>query len=103
MGWWLINADTLAGGRFVVSALAETSACLHLLDGGAAAHPGERAWLGAHLGAYRETLRREPVTAALVEAALGVKTKWTADFLTPPHPGVGSPAFHEELAVVRRT
>ncbi|MFI0482851.1 transcriptional regulator [Actinomadura sp. 9N215] len=103
MGWWLIDADTLAGGRFAVSALAETSACLRLLDGDTAAHPGERAWLGAHRDAYREALRREPVTAALLEAALGVRTKWTADFLTPPHPGVGSPTFHEELDAVRRT
>ncbi|TMR01595.1 helix-turn-helix transcriptional regulator [Actinomadura soli] len=103
MGWWLVNADTLAGGRFVVSALAETSACLRLLDAGAAAHPGERAWLDAHLAAYRRLLQREPVTAALLDAALGVTTKWTADFLTPPHPGVGAPTFHEELATVRRT
>ncbi|TDB88631.1 transcriptional regulator [Actinomadura sp. KC216] len=103
MGWWLINADTLAGGRFVVSALAETTASLRLLASGTAAHPGEAAWLDAHLAAYRRLLRREPVTAALLDAALGVTTKWTADFLTPPHPGAGSPAFHEELATVRRT
>ncbi|MFI0408161.1 ArsR/SmtB family transcription factor [Actinomadura sp. 3N508] len=103
MGWWLINADTLAGGRFVVSALAETIASLRLLESGTAAHPGERAWLDAHRPAYRRLLQREPVTAALLDAALGVTTKWTADFLTPPHPGVGSPAFHEELATVRRT
>jgi DNA-binding transcriptional ArsR family regulator len=103
MGWWLINADTLAGGRFVVSALAETTACMKLLDKGAASHPGERAWLDAHLPAYRRMLRQEPVTAALLEAALGTRTKWIADFLTPPHPGVGSPAFHEELAAMRRT
>ncbi|WUI02718.1 helix-turn-helix domain-containing protein [Spirillospora sp. NBC_00431] len=103
MGWWLVDADTLAGGRFVVSALAETTACLETLDKGTAAHPGERAWLDAHLAAYRRLLRREPVTAALLEAALGLRTRWIADFLTPPHPGVGSPTFHEELATVRRT
>jgi DNA-binding transcriptional ArsR family regulator len=103
VGWWLISADTLAGGRFVVSALAETTACLKILDKGAAAHPGERAWFDAHLAAYRRMLRREPVTAALLEAALGARTRWNADFLTPPHPGVGSPTFHEELAAVRGT
>ncbi|SFN30402.1 winged helix-turn-helix domain-containing protein [Actinomadura madurae] len=101
--WWLINADTLAGGRFVVSALAETTACLRALHAGTAAHPGERAWFDAHLAAYRQVLRREPVTAALLEAALGARTKWSADFLTPPHPGTGSPEFHEELATIRRT
>ncbi|WP_149261837.1 winged helix-turn-helix transcriptional regulator [Actinomadura sp. K4S16] len=103
MGWWLVDADTLASGRFVVSALAETTACLKLLEKGVAAHPGERAWLDVHLPAYRRTLRRDPVTAALLHAALGTRTKWNADFLTPPHPGAGSPAFHEELAAVRRT
>ncbi|WP_433473753.1 ArsR/SmtB family transcription factor [Spirillospora sp. CA-142024] len=103
MGWWLINADTLAGGRFVVSALAETTACMKVLDRGDAAHPGERAWLDAHLDAYRRMLRQEPITAALLKAALGTKTRWIADFLTPPHPGVGSPTFDEELATVRRT
>ncbi|MGH3244036.1 MAG: ArsR/SmtB family transcription factor [Spirillospora sp.] len=103
MSCWLVDADTLAGGRFVVSALAETTACLKLLDGATAAHPGERAWLDEHLPEYRRMLRREPVTAALLDAALGVRTRWIADFLTPPHPGVGSPTFHEELATVGRT
>ncbi|MBO2454479.1 helix-turn-helix transcriptional regulator [Actinomadura barringtoniae] len=103
MGFWLISADTLAGGRFVVSALAETTACLKLLDKAEAAHPGERAWLDAHLGAYRRRLADDPITAQLVDAALGRTTKWNADFLTPPHPGVGSPGFHEEVAVIRRT
>ncbi|NDU71873.1 ArsR family transcriptional regulator [Actinomadura sp. DSM 109109] len=103
MSLWRVNADTLASGRFVVSALAEATACVRLLEKGAAAHPGERAWLDAHLPAYRLMLRRDPVTAALLDAALGARTRWTADFLTPPHPGVGSPSFQEELDAVRRT
>ncbi|GAA2287275.1 winged helix-turn-helix domain-containing protein [Actinomadura luteofluorescens] len=103
MGLWVVNADTLASGRFVISALAETTACVKLLEKAAAAHPGERAWLDAHLPAYRRMLRRDPVTAALLDAALGARTRWNADFLTPPHPGAGSPPFHEELDVVRRT
>ncbi|GAA4322806.1 winged helix-turn-helix domain-containing protein [Actinomadura luteofluorescens] len=103
MSLWTVNADTLASGRFVVSALAETTACVKLLEKGAAAHPGERAWLDAHLPAYHLMLRRDPVTADLLDAALGARTRWNADFLTPPHPGAGSPPFQEELEVVRRT
>ena len=45
MGWWQVNADTLAGSRFVLSPLAETTASLIVLDRGAAAHSGERGWL----------------------------------------------------------
>ena len=48
MGWWLVNADTLAGSRFTVSALAETTASLKHLEWGTGGHPGERAWLDAH-------------------------------------------------------
>ena len=31
MGWWEVNADTLARSRFVVSPLDEALACLKLL------------------------------------------------------------------------
>ncbi|MET9088214.1 helix-turn-helix domain-containing protein [Streptomyces sp. NPDC004237] len=81
MGWWQLNADTLARSRFVVSPFAETFASLRLLHGGTAAHPGERAWLDARLPGYRARLAADPVTAALVRAGLG--RVWTADFLTP--------------------
>ncbi len=81
MGWWQINADTLARSRFVLSPLAETFACLKLLHAGTAAHPGERAWLDAHLPAYRRRLAADPVTARLVRSGLG--REWIADFLTP--------------------
>ncbi|OSC52809.1 transcriptional regulator, partial [Streptomyces sp. 4F] len=63
MGWWQINADTLARSRFVVSPLAETFACLKLLHADVAAHPGERAWLDTHLPAHRRRLADDPVTA----------------------------------------
>ena len=33
MGWWQVNADTLAGSRFVLSPLAETFAGLKMLFG----------------------------------------------------------------------
>ncbi|MFF8592533.1 helix-turn-helix domain-containing protein [Streptomyces sp. NPDC015220] len=81
MGWWQVNADTLAGSRFVLSPLAETFASLKLLHAGAGGHPGEQAWLRAHLPAYRRRLADDPVTALLVRAGLG--RNWIADFLTP--------------------
>ncbi|MEW9551870.1 DUF5937 family protein [Nonomuraea sp. NPDC050783] len=98
MGWWLIGADTLAGGRFVVSPLAETTASLLALAKGTAAHPAGQRWLDAHLPAYRARL--DPVTALLVHAALG--QEWLADFCTPP-PAEEERTFAEELEVVRRT
>ncbi|MEW2164020.1 winged helix-turn-helix domain-containing protein [Streptomyces sp. NPDC007084] len=97
MGWWQVNADTLAGSRFVLSPLAETFACLKLLHAGVAAHPGEQAWLDAHLPAYRARLAADPVTALLVRSGLG--RGWTADFLTPaPY---GDESFETEVARVR--
>ena len=100
MGWWQVSADTLARSRFVISPLAETTACLFALHRATAAHPGERAWLDAHLPAYRQRLADDPVTALLVQAARG--HRWTADFLTvPPHED--EPAFADELARIRAT
>ncbi|MER6452889.1 ArsR family transcriptional regulator [Streptomyces sp900105245] len=97
MGWWQLNADTLARSRFVVSPLAETFACLKLLHAGEGAHPGERDWLRAHLPGYRARSAADPVTALLVRAGLG--REWIADFLTPaPRGGEG---FADEVARVR--
>ncbi|MEU0384321.1 ArsR family transcriptional regulator [Streptomyces chartreusis] len=97
MGWWQVNADTLAGSRFVLSPLAETFASLRLLHTGVATHPGERRWLDAHLPAYRRRLARDPVTALLVRSGLG--PEWIADFLTPT-PRAGE-TFADEVARVR--
>ncbi|MEU8645263.1 ArsR family transcriptional regulator [Streptomyces sp. NPDC048674] len=97
MGWWQVNADTLAGSRFVLSPLAETFACLKLLHAGVAAHPGEQAWLDTHLPAYGGRLAADPVTALLVRSGLG--RGWIADFLTPtPY---GDEPFETEIARVR--
>lgn len=97
MGWWQINADTLAAGRFVLSPLSETFAALKLLHSATAAHPGERAWLDAHLPGYRARLAADPITARLVRAGLG--KDWIADFLTPtPRDGE---TFEEGVARVR--
>ncbi|MBP2052728.1 DNA-binding transcriptional ArsR family regulator [Streptomyces griseochromogenes] len=97
VGWWQLNADTLARSRFVLSPLAETFASLKLLHSGQGAHPGEREWLRAHLPGYRARLAADPVTARLVRAGLG--RDWIADFLTPtPRAGEG---FADEVARVR--
>ncbi|MET7681415.1 ArsR family transcriptional regulator [Streptomyces sp. NPDC005423] len=81
MGWWQVNADTLARSRFVLSPFAETFAALRLLHSGRAAHPGERAWLHEQLPGYRARLAADPVTGPLIRAGLG--RAWIADFLSP--------------------
>jgi DNA-binding transcriptional ArsR family regulator len=101
VGWWRISTDTLAESRFVVSALAETTACLLTLAKDVAAHPGERDWLGAHLPAYRARLADDPVTALLVRSA--VRPGWIADFVTPTPSGEADLTFDAELAPIRET
>ncbi|ADB30607.1 transcriptional regulator, ArsR family [Kribbella flavida DSM 17836] len=101
MGWWQLDADTLARSRFVVSEFTETVAGLASLTRGSAAHPGERAWLATHLSPYRLLLEREPVTAQLVRAAFSAT--WIADFLTPTPPAEGEVPFADEVARVRAT
>lgn len=105
MGWWEINADTLANSRFVVSPLCETTASLMVLEKGSPAYPAERRWLDEHGPAYRERTA-DPVTALLVRVALG-RHRWIADFLTPvpggEGPAQGAAEFHDELAHIRQT
>jgi DNA-binding transcriptional ArsR family regulator len=107
LGWWEVNADTLANSRFVASPLLETAAALMLLESGTAAHPAERRWLDTHRPAYRERLAADRVTALLVPVALG-RHRWIADFVTPVPPPEGAArkgeaAFDEELARIRET
>jgi DNA-binding transcriptional ArsR family regulator len=101
VGLWQVDADTLAGSRFVVSALDETIACLRTLERNTAAHPGQRRWLDAHVPAYRERLSDDPVTALLVR--VGLTTHWNADFLTPTPTGEGEPAFADQVTRIRQT
>ncbi|WP_436522030.1 ArsR/SmtB family transcription factor [Actinoplanes sp. HUAS TT8] len=100
MGWWQINADTLATSRFVLSPLAETTAGLMRLRWDTAEFPTDREWLRAHRPGYLERLAADPVTAELVEAAL--RPHWIADFVAPPPEEVEQP-FEDEVAVVRNT
>ncbi|MFD3654913.1 ArsR/SmtB family transcription factor [Streptomyces sp. NPDC058620] len=105
MGWWEVNADTLANSRFVVSPLCETTAGLMVLAKDSATHPAERRWLDRHGPAYRERTS-DPVTALLVRVALG-RHRWIADFLTPvprrEGPAQGAADFYDELARIRET
>lgn len=103
MGWWQVDADTLAGSRFVVSPLTEAVASLRALEDGRAAHPGERAWLDAHLPAYRARQAEDPVAALLVRSAFG--RTWNADFITPTPTGepLTEQTFETELTRIRDT
>ncbi|WP_405747082.1 winged helix-turn-helix domain-containing protein [Streptomyces sp. NBC_01525] len=101
MSWWQVNADTLAGSRFVTSPLAEAVAGLKTLQRGSAAHVGERRWLEAHLPGYQDHLAGDPVTATLVGAALG--HRWNATFLTPTPLAEDDPTFAQELEHIRST
>ncbi|BAL86718.1 putative ArsR-family transcriptional regulator [Actinoplanes missouriensis 431] len=99
MGWWNVDADTLAGSRFVRSPLAETLAVLIRLHRGTAESPGEL--LSGHRDArraYRARLAADPVDAALVDAVF--RPRWIADFVSPAPPLV-EVSFAEEVAVVR--
>jgi DNA-binding transcriptional ArsR family regulator len=99
MGWWIVSADTLAASRFVISPLAETTASLLVLHRREAAHPGEKAWLDAHLPAYTQRLAGDPLVARAVRAALG--RRWIADVFAPAPLGDGEQPFAAELAGIR--
>ncbi|MFI1988059.1 ArsR/SmtB family transcription factor [Actinoplanes sp. NPDC020271] len=100
MGWWQVDADTLATSRFVLSPRAEATAGLMRLRWDTAEIPSDREWLRAHRPAWRERLAADPITAELVEAAL--RPHWIADFVAPPPAEVEQP-FEDEVAVVRDT
>ncbi|MQY10423.1 hypothetical protein SRB5_05310 [Streptomyces sp. RB5] len=102
MGLWLLDTDTLAGSRFSVSALAETTSAFLALDYGAGGHPGHRAWLARHLPAYRALLAADPALGPLTDAVVGHRN-WLADFLTPASAYEPGRSFEEELARIRAT
>ena len=95
MGWWQVNADTLARSRFVISPLAETTASLLALERGAAAHPGERRWLEAHQGAYRGYVKDHPDVPWLIRLSLA--HCWVPAVITAAPAGHDEQAFGDEL------
>jgi DNA-binding transcriptional ArsR family regulator len=99
MGWWQVSADALAGGRFVISPLAETTASLLALELGTAAHPGERQWLGAHRAAYLRYASDHPAIPAIMRATEG--RRWIPSLVTLPPPDVrGESSFAAELRLI---
>ncbi|MFF8784319.1 ArsR/SmtB family transcription factor [Streptomyces sp. NPDC015125] len=101
MGLWLLDTDTLARSRFVISPVAETFATLIDLEEAVASHPAQQLWLEAHVRAYREQVSRDPVAAAVIR--VGYRHNWIADFLTPAPVGDGTPHIDEELHRIRTT
>ena len=101
MGWWLVDTDTLASGRFVVSPLSEAHACLHTLYRATTSHPAEKAWFDEHRAAYRAMVEADPLTGPLLDAAMGARTHWIADLLAPVP--IGDRTFEQELDIVRGT
>lgn len=99
MGIWLVDADTLAGSRFAVSALAETVGALSVLAG-RQPQPWEREWLRAHRPGYRARLAADPVEEALTSCLM--RPRWVCDFISTP-PRRGDRTFHDELRRVRET
>ncbi|MDT0304994.1 ArsR/SmtB family transcription factor [Streptomonospora wellingtoniae] len=101
MGWWRLDADTIAGARFAVSPLAETVAALQTLYWGRTAHPAERAWLARHRPPFSRELAHDARTRALLDAALA--PDWNATFLTPvPEARTTGPVrFGEEMEALR--
>ena len=101
MTLWLVDTDTLASGRFVVSPLCETLACLQTLHRKTTAHPAEKAWFDQNHAAYLAMVASDPVTGPLLDAALGARSHWIADLLSPVP--TGGQSFDEELRRVRAT
>jgi DNA-binding transcriptional ArsR family regulator len=99
MGVWLLDADTLARSRFVISPLAETVNALRLL----AARdpwPWERAWLSRHHGKFRQRVSASRFSAALADLVLA--GPWQPVTLgVPPQAAIGD--FDLELARLRHT
>ncbi|MFB9443639.1 winged helix-turn-helix transcriptional regulator [Dactylosporangium vinaceum] len=100
MGLWRIDADVLAGSRFVVSPMAETVGCLAALTGQHRLSPAQREWLDAAGPAF--TARWGGDDFALPFLRDAIRPGWLADFLVRP-PRTDPPAFAEELAAMAAT
>jgi DNA-binding transcriptional ArsR family regulator len=95
MGWWKVSTDTLAGSRFVISPLAETTASLLALERGTAAHPGERQWLDTHRAAYLRYAKDHPAVPAIIRVA--ARHRWIPGLITAAPASPGESSFSDEL------
>jgi DNA-binding transcriptional ArsR family regulator len=98
MGWWQVSTDALAGGRFAISPLAETTASLLALEHGIAMHPGERQWLTTHRAAYFRHAKERPSIPAILQAAAG--RRWIPSLITVPPAARDGATFGDELRLI---
>ena len=103
MGVWRVTADLLAGSRFTLSPLAETTAALTVLD--RPAGPWQQVFHATHAAAYEAMLAEHPVRRELGARAWrprrGDQPGWMADFLSPA-PSAPGMRIDEELEVLAR-
>ncbi|MFI5910261.1 ArsR family transcriptional regulator [Dactylosporangium sp. NPDC051541] len=100
MGLWRIGTDVLAGGRFVVSPLAETVGCLAALTGQHGLSPAQREWLATARPAFQARWGGDDFAGPFLRDA--IRPGWLADFLYLPPP-TDTPAFADELARIAAT
>ena len=98
MGWWQVSTDTLAGSRFVISPLAETTASLLALERGTAAHLAERQWLDAHRAAYLGYAKDHPAIPTVMRVASG--HRWIPSLITAAPASDGESSFSDELRLI---
>ena len=102
MGWWRIDADVLAGSRFVVSPLAETVGGLVAFGGQHRISAVQREWLAEHVAACEARWGRDRFVKPFLRDA--IRPGWIADFLIkPPRGTVDVEDFDAELARVAAT
>ncbi|GAA1879225.1 ArsR/SmtB family transcription factor [Lapillicoccus jejuensis] len=103
MGVWRVSADLLAGSRFTLSPLAETTAALTVL--GHPVGPWQQAFHASHATAYGAMLDEHPVRRELGARAWrprrGDRPGWMADFLSPA-PSAPGMSVDDELEVLAR-
>lgn len=99
MGYWKIDTEALARGRFVVSPLTETVASILVLRA-RRKDPGLEEWQRAQQPAFREYLATDPFARAFVDAAF--LPRWNADFVVAP-PRRSDRTIHDELRRIRET
>jgi DNA-binding transcriptional ArsR family regulator len=100
VGVWRIDADVLAGSRFVVSAMAETVGCLASLTGQHRVSATQREWQREHLATWRARWAADPFALPFLRDA--IRPGWLADFIVRP-PRSDAPQFADDLARVAAT